>query len=102
MLRMYLMQDWFNLSTPGIEDAINDSYSMRSFLRVDFLREQVPDSTTLLRFHRLLKAHKLNEHILSDVQTRLKAAEYTLHHGTIIDAILVSTPASAKTAQKTT
>ncbi|UKI12830.1 MAG: transposase [Oscillospiraceae bacterium] len=31
MLRMYLMQTWFNLSDEGTEDAIYDSYAMRSF-----------------------------------------------------------------------
>ena len=42
MLRMYLMQNWFNLSDVGIEDAIYDSYAMRSFMKIDFLTEQVP------------------------------------------------------------
>ena len=32
MLRMYPMQTWFNLSDEGTEDAIYDSYAMRSFL----------------------------------------------------------------------
>ena len=29
MLRMYLLQNWFNLSDEGIEDAIYDSYAMK-------------------------------------------------------------------------
>lgn len=29
MLRMYLMQNWFNLSDEGMEEAIYDSYAMR-------------------------------------------------------------------------
>ena len=35
MLRMYLMQKWFNLSDEGIEDAIYDSYAMRTFMHID-------------------------------------------------------------------
>jgi IS5 family transposase len=31
MLRMYLLQCWFNLSDEGLEDAIYDSYAMRNF-----------------------------------------------------------------------
>ena len=31
MLRMYLLQIWFNLSDPATEDAIYDSYAMRKF-----------------------------------------------------------------------
>ena len=34
MLRMYLMQTWFNLSDEGTEDAIYDSYAIRSFLGI--------------------------------------------------------------------
>ena len=47
MLRMYLMQIWFNLSDEGIEDSIYDSYAMRSFMHIDFHEQQVPDATTL-------------------------------------------------------
>ncbi len=36
MLRMYLLQVWFNLSDEGVEDQINDSYAMRSFMGIDF------------------------------------------------------------------
>ena len=42
--------DGFNLSDEGTEDAIYDSYAMRSFLGINFMTEQVPDATTLLKF----------------------------------------------------
>ena len=58
MLRMYLMQDWFNLSNEGIEEAIYDSYAMRRFLGINFSEEQVPDATTLLNFRHLLEQHR--------------------------------------------
>ena len=48
MLRMYLLQVWFNLSDEGVEDAIYDSYAFRKFMKIDFAEEQVPDATTLL------------------------------------------------------
>ena len=35
MLRIYFLQQWFNLSDPAAEDAIYDSESMRRFARVD-------------------------------------------------------------------
>ena len=43
MLRMYLLQCWFNLSDEGVEDAIYDSYAMRKFTGIDFMTEAVPD-----------------------------------------------------------
>ena len=48
MLRMYLLQVWFNLSDEAVEDSIYDSYAMRSFVGLNFLEEQTPDATTLL------------------------------------------------------
>ena len=47
MLRMYLIQNWFNLSDEGVEDAICDSYAFRKFMKINFMTEQVSDATTL-------------------------------------------------------
>ena len=61
MLRMYLLQIWFNLSDEGTEDAIYDSYAMRKFVGINFLEQDVPDATTLLKFRRLLEQNGLNK-----------------------------------------
>ena len=96
MLRMYLLQNWFSLSDEGIEDAIYDSYAMRSFMRIDFLEEQVPDATTLLKFRHLLEEHKIGEQIFSDVTDRLEKAGLIMHGGTIVDATIIAAPSSTK------
>ena len=61
MLRMYLLQCWFNLSDEGVEDAIYDSYAMRKFIGINFLEEDAPDATTLLKFRHLLEENDLNK-----------------------------------------
>ena len=96
MLRMYLMQNWFNLSDVGIEDAIYDSYAMRSFMGIDFLSEQVPDATTLLKFRHLLEEHRIGEQIFVDVRERLEKAGLIMHGGTIVDATIIAAPSSTK------
>ena len=96
MLRMYLMQIWFNLSDEGIEDAVYDSYAMRSFLGINFLMEQVPDATTLLKFRHLIEKHKLGEKIFADVTKRLDDAGLMMHGGSIVDATIISAPSSTK------
>ena len=63
VLRMYLLQIWFNLSDGGIEDAIYDSSCMRKFMGLDFLTESVPDATTLLKFRHLLEKQGLGNKI---------------------------------------
>ena len=51
MLRMLMLQVWFQLSDEGVEDAIYDSYAMKSFLGLNFAKgAQVPDATTLCKF----------------------------------------------------
>lgn len=55
MLRMYLLQCWFNLSDEGVEDAIYDSYAFRKFMGINFLEEQAQDATTLLHFRRMME-----------------------------------------------
>ena len=96
MLRMYLMQMWFNLSDEGIEDAIYDSYAMRKFLKIDFLNEQVPDATTLLHFRRLLEKNNYGEEIFKFVTNTLERAGLMMKGGTIVDATIISAPKSTK------
>ena len=55
MLRMYLLQVWFNLSDESIEDAIYDSYAFWKFMSISFNKEQIPAATTLLKFRHLLE-----------------------------------------------
>ena len=86
MLRMYLMQNWSSLSDEGIEDAIYDSYAMRSFMHLDFLTEQVPDATTLLHFRHLIEENSIGEKIFDDVKARLEKVGLMMHGGTIVDA----------------
>lgn len=99
MLRMYLLQIWFNLSDAGVEDAIYDSYCMRKFMGLDFISESVPDATTLLKFRHLLEAHGIGEAIFNDIKQALDHAGLIMHGGTIVDATLIAAPSSTKNAK---
>ena len=96
MLRMYLLQIWFNLSDESIEDAIYDSYAFRQFVGINFLEEQVPDATTLLNFRHLLEEHDLCKALFKDVNARLEAAGLMMRGGTIVDATIIAAPSSTK------
>jgi transposase, IS5 family len=61
MLRIYLLQRWFNLSDPAMEEALYDSAAMRTFARVDLGREPAPDEMTVCKFRHLLEKHKRGE-----------------------------------------
>ena len=101
MLRMYLLQVWFNLSDEGVEDAIYDSYAMRRFMDLDFAIEQVPDATTLLHFRHLLEARKVGEKLFA-AQTEIFESEgWIMRGGSIIDATIIAAPSSTKNASST-
>ena len=61
MLRIYLLQCWFNLSDEGVEDAIYDSYAMRKFMVINFLDDKAHDATTLLHFRHILEENHAGE-----------------------------------------
>jgi IS5 family transposase len=100
MLRMYLLQCWFNLSDEGLEDAIYDSYAMRTFMGVNFFDEQVPDATTLLNFRHLLEKYNIGKIFFHAMRTALEERGHMMRGGTIVDATLISAPSSTKNEKK--
>ena len=101
MLRIYCLQQWFNLSDPQAEDAIYDSESMRRFARVELGDDVVPDETTILRFRHLLEQHDLTSAILDAINGLLEARGLLLRSGTIVDATISAAPSSTKNADGT-
>jgi hypothetical protein len=57
MLRIYCMQQWFNLSDPAMEDTLYDSESMRRFAGIELSEDAIPDETAILCFRHLLEKH---------------------------------------------
>ena len=100
MLRVYFMQQWFNLSDPQAEDALYDIEPMRRFAGIELAEDTVPDETTILRFRHLLEEHRLTEAIFAEVRTLLEERGLLLKSGTIVDATIINAPSSTKNAQK--
>jgi len=99
MLRMYLLQIWFNLTDEGVEDAIYDSYAMRKFMGINFMDEQVPDATTLLKFRHLIEENKIGEQLFRAINYVLEQAGCMMKGGTIVDATIINAPSSTKNAE---
>ena len=96
MLRMYFLQQWFNLSDPAVEEALYDSPVMRQFVGIDLGQEPAPDETTVCKFRHLLEEHKLGEKILGAVNLHLQARGVRITTGTIVDATILHAPSSTK------
>lgn len=98
MLRIYFLQQWFDLSDPAAEDAIYDSESMRRFAGIELGEDTVPDESTILRFRHLLEEHDLTKAIFAEIGALLDEKGLLLKHGTIVDATIISAPSSTKNA----
>jgi len=101
MLRIYFLQQWFDLSDPAAEDALYDSEAMRRFVGVELVEDAIPDETTILRFRHLLEEHRLTEQLFAVVRARLEAQGLLLTAGTIVDATILQAPSSTKNATGT-
>ena len=98
MLRIYFVQQWFDLSDPAAEDAIYDSESIRRFVGVELGEDRVPDESTILRFRHLLEEHDLTEAIFAEIKSLLEEKHLLLKKGTIVDATIIHAPSSTKNA----
>jgi transposase, IS5 family len=100
MLRMYFLQQWFNLSDPGVEEALYDSVVMRDFVGIDLGREPVPDETTICKFRHLLEEHGLGGEMLEGVNLHLEDKGVRITTGTIVDATIIHAPSSTKNREQ--
>ena len=98
MLRVHLMQNWFALSDPAMEEALYEIASLRSFAHLS-LGEPIPDETTILNFRHLLEANELADDILKAVNALLARKGLLLKRGSIVDATIIAAPSSTKNAE---
>ena len=100
MLRIYFLQQWFNLSDPAVEEALYDSVVMRGFVGIDLGREPVPDETTVCKFRHLLEEHGLGGQMLETVNLHLQSRGVRITTGTIVDATIIHAPSSTKNREQ--
>jgi IS5 family transposase len=98
MLRIYCLQQWYNLSDPGAEEALYDIQSMRALCHLELGRDAIPDETTILNFRHLLETHALTKVVFEAVADHLETRGALLRGGTIVDATLIAASPSTKNA----
>jgi len=88
LFKALLLQQWYGLSDPGLEEALADRLSFRHFLGLS-LSEPVPDHSTLWRFREQLTKSGLVERAFALITTQIEKSGFVLKRGTLIDASLV-------------
>jgi IS5 family transposase len=88
LVKLLLLQQWYCLSDPGLEEAVDDRLSFRRFAGLP-LDEGVPDHSTIWRFRQQLAAHELAEALFQEINRQLDARGLIVRQGTLIDATIV-------------
>jgi IS5 family transposase len=86
MLKAVLLQQWYNLSDPALEEAMDDRFSFRRFLGLN-LDEKVPDHSTMHVFRSRMEP--IIEELFHRINAQLNAQHLMLKKGSLIDATLV-------------
>jgi len=89
LFNMLLIQRWYNLSDPGLEEAVNDRLSFLRFTGFS-LENSIPDETTICRFRNELGKRGLFEKLLNKINEQLQSRQLLVRSGTIVDAGLIS------------
>lgn len=98
MLRIYFLQQWYNLADQGVEEFLYDIPLVRHFAQVDI--NQIPDETTVLNFRRIIEKHQLAEDFLVLSNNYLGQQGVKVSKGTIMDATIIDAPSSTKNKQQ--
>ena len=99
MLRIYVIQNLYNLADMAAKYEIMDSRAFSDFCGVDS-SNQVPDGDTIGRFRNILKENELQDKLFDDVVRLLESVGLILHRGTIVDSTLIASPSSTKNKKK--
>ena len=99
MLRIYLLQNLYDLSDEGTVAEVIDSRAFSEFCGVDS-SNQVPNGDTLGRFRNLLTKNGLQEKFFAQVVSMLMDRGLILKKGTIVDSTIISAPSSTKNKEK--
>ena len=99
LLKVLLLQGWYGLSDPGMEEALADRLSFRRFVGLG-LEDAVPDHSTISRFRTLLTQRGLADRVFAEVNRQIEAKGIVIKSGTIIDATAIDAAAAEPPKQK--
>jgi IS5 family transposase len=91
MVKCLMLQKWFSLSDPQLEELLQDRLSFRRFVGLS-LTEDTPDETTFVRFRQRLLAHHHGRTLFDRVLSHLDRHGLVLKGGTIVDATIIEAP----------
>lgn len=99
MLRIYLVQNLYNLSDMAAVAEVIDSRAFSDFCGVES-SNQVPDGDTLGLFRNILLRNGIQQELFAQVVELLMQRGLILKRGTIVDSTFIEAPSSTKNEKK--
>lgn len=99
MLRLYILQNLYDLSDEATAAEVIDSRSFSDFCGIES-SNQVPNGDTIGRFRNILIQNGLQEKLFQQVVDLLTERKLILKKGTIVDSTLIAAPSSTKNREK--
>lgn len=91
MLKCLMLQKWFGLSDPQLEEQLRDRLSFRRFVGLS-LEDQTPDETTFVRLRQRLREAGLDATLFDRTLAHLEAQGLIVQAGTLVDATILEAP----------
>lgn len=95
LFKAQLLAQWYQLSDPGLEEALLDRLSFRRFCGLGTM-DATPDETTFVRFRAALVRHRLAERLFAELSRQLEGQGLVVKTGTLVDASLVQSAADVR------
>ncbi len=96
MVKVLLLQQWYGLSDPRLEEALSDTLSFRRFVGLG-MQDGTPDHSTISRFRKALSERGLDAQLFDEIARQLEARGLVLKRGTLMDATIVEAQAKKPT-----
>ncbi|MFN7019765.1 MAG: IS5 family transposase [Phycisphaerales bacterium] len=91
MLKGLMLAKWFNLSDPGVEEALRDRISFRRFLGLSFT-DKTTDETTFVKFRARLREAEIHDAVFDAVVKHIERKGLLVKQGTMVDATIIEAP----------
>jgi IS5 family transposase len=93
MVKALLLQQWYGLSDPRLEEALSDTLSFRRFVGLG-MQDGTPDYSTISRFRKAMREQELDAVLFGEIARQLQERGLVLKQGTLMDATIVEAQAA--------
>ena len=91
MLKCLMLQKWYNLSDPALEEQLRDRLSWRRFVGLS-LMDKTPDETTFVDLRKRMAPHDLERQLVRRCLEHLTRSGLLVQGGTLVDATILEAP----------